>query len=107
MLKKFITLLASILESDDGNIDSIGSPFGGTRKHIFVIRSGSTVTVYLDNVQVATGTLVSTPLELDSDNRIGLSHFDSNILQGEIDHLHFYWTAFDSTQRTALYNEEL
>lgn len=107
MLKKKLSILFNLLSNSGRRIKNFVSPFPGTWTHIFVKRQGATVYIYLNNTVVISGTLTGKPIELDSDNRIGLSHFDSNALQGELKLFEYYNYALDDTERTDKYNEEL
>lgn len=106
MLKKKLLAILSVFRSNQVTPADVASPITTDDTHIFVKREGSTISVYVNNVLVRSGTINAIPLEMDSDNLIGASHFNSNALNGELRNLHFYNYALGDVEREAIYTRE-
>lgn len=78
----------------------------GEFHHIAITREGSVISVYLDGVLFASGNLIDDQLQMDSDNRIGHSHFDNNELNGELKRLRFYNYSLNAGEIEDLYELE-
>lgn len=106
MLRKLINSVLNINDAEEINSRQFTSPISSTFTHIFVKRVGDTVYVYLNNVLVGSGIVGTKHLEMDSDNRVGMSQFNSNPFNGEIKLLHFYNYALSDADRTAIHTQE-
>lgn len=77
----------------------------GVWHHIVCMYNGSTMTTYLDNVQVAS-TSCSQTINTDNPLRVGsLSHTVYNLFNGKIDDIRFYDHVLSTADIAALYNE--
>lgn len=84
----------------------------GTWYHIAVTRSGSTVTAYLDNASIGSGTSASTLNFGDCELILGSDSTDdcptgtfANQYDGKLDEVRVYNRSITDAQRTAIYNQ--
>lgn len=106
MLIRQLMPILGLLDDSQEPLFILDSIIGTDFTNVFVKRLGDTVYVYINKVLVGSGIVGLKHLEMDSDNQIGLSHFNTNPFQGELKLLRFYNFSVGDTEREAVYDEE-
>lgn len=108
MYSKQSLAILDVIDTEEVKRQIVTAPIDlsdGSFHHLVVTRSAGTISVYIDNTLVAQQYISNKPLELDSDNLLGASHFDSEIpFNGQMKKFGFYTYCLSGTEIGDLYN---